>query len=173
MLRPSLSPSRPIRRSSHPLLFGIVLLVACDRVTPTPAGGDSWLDAAQEPHFQVLNRQLRGLDVAMMEIDHRFAELHFAGLDGNWPYAAYQAEKLRLTLDLALERRPARAASARAHFSPALDVMDDAVAQEDSAAFARGFAGLVVACNACHVAEDVPTFRVVPPSERRSSIRGP
>lgn len=88
----------------------------------------------------------------MMEVDHRFTVLHFAGLDRNWPYAAYQVEKLRLTMDLALERRPARAASVRAFFTPAIDAMEAAVVQEVSAAFAQGFTGLVAACNGCHAA---------------------
>jgi hypothetical protein len=60
-----------------------------------------------------VEKQFRGLDVAMIEIGYRFGELYWAGQDRNWDYAKYQADKVRLALELALEQ--VRTACARCH----------------------------------------------------------
>jgi hypothetical protein len=149
-----------------------VLLTGCadqPRAAPTER---SWLDADGDDPGATLARHLRGLDVAMIEIDHRYAELYFAGLDGNWPYAAYQLVKLRLVMELAVERRPARAAAAQAFFYPVLYGLEDAVRLEDSDAFAVRFQDFARACVSCHEAEQVASFGVEIPRDRRSSIVG-
>jgi hypothetical protein len=130
----------------------------------------TWLEASDDRLEVVLARQLRGLDVAMIEIDHRFAELYFAGQDGNWGYAEHQVEHMELALDLALERRPHRAASARGHFMPHLRRMAAVVEAEDADAFPAAFESLLNGCNACHRAEDEPSFVVGLPTQRRTSI---
>jgi hypothetical protein len=159
----------------------LVVAVAGAALSCQPERGDTG-DAAQEPTWigergesleQVTARQLRGLDVAMIEMDHRYAELYFAAEDGNWPYAEHQIEHMRLALDLALERRPARSRSAQGNFYPVLEPLEAAVAAEDPEAFARAFEGLRRACNTCHQAEGEPTFTVGIPTQRRSSIRPP
>src|SRR5688572_19353742 len=60
------------------------------------ASGGAWLLASPGERNAQVERHFRGLDVAMMEVGYRFAELYFAGMDGNWPYAKYQAEKIDL-----------------------------------------------------------------------------
>jgi hypothetical protein len=138
-----------------------------------PAGEPTWISERGEPLEQLAARQFRGLDVAMIEMDHRYAELYFAAEDGNWPYAEHQLEHMRLAMDLALERRPARARSARGNFYPALEPLEAAVAAEDPEAFARAYDGLRRACNTCHQAEGEPTLTVGIPTQRRTSIRPP
>jgi hypothetical protein len=158
------------------MLLAVILGVAgCAPPVGEPSAGEppreaTWLETADEGQAGVLSRHLRGLDVAMVEIDHRYAELYFAGQDRNWAYAVYQLNKLRLAMDLALERRPERAGSARAFFYPHVASLEEAVRQRDSEAFAERFQLFAQACSACHVAEQVPSFGVRLPGERRSSI---
>jgi hypothetical protein len=133
-------------------------------------GEQTWLEASDDHLEVVLARQLRGLDIAMIEIDHRFVELYFAGQDGNWGYAEHQVEHMELALDLALERRPHRATSARGHFMPHLRRMQAVVEAGDAAAFPAAFESLLHGCNACHRAEDEPSFVVGLPTQRRTSI---
>jgi hypothetical protein len=118
-----------------------------------------------------IEAQLRGLDVAMMEIGYRFGELHFAGQDRNWDYAKYQADKLRLALELALERRPQRGASAQPFLKEDLPAPVEAIGSRDPARFEAGMERLRAACMKCHVAESVPFFTVRLPERRVSPIR--
>ena len=117
--------------------------------------------------------QLRGLDVAMVEMGYRYEELYWAGADANWAYADYQVTKMRLTLENALVRRPKRRTSAEKLFMSSLGQMTRAVARKERGGFEEAFAGLTAACNSCHVAEGVPTFYVERPADRPSPIRAP
>jgi hypothetical protein len=162
---------RELRLVAAVLAAVLVLAGGCRFQERQPAAGEpTWLESTGHEQAPTLARHLRGLDVAMVEIDHRYAELFFAAEDRNWPYAAYQIDKLRLVMDLAIQRRPRREASARAFYFPFLQKLEEAVLAEDAAAFANGFQAFTDACQACHVAEQVPTFGVRLPTERRSSI---
>ncbi|MEX1182632.1 MAG: hypothetical protein WEF86_05315 [Gemmatimonadota bacterium] len=146
------------------------VIAGCD-TAPSPAQDEpTWIESADDQQPDVLARHLRGLDVAMVEIDHRFAELYHAGQDGNWPYAQYQVGKLQLAMDLALERRPARATSAETYFYPALDSVSRSVSTQDGVRFMAAMSTLAESCRGCHVAENVPSFGVSMPPQRRSSI---
>lgn len=136
----------------------------------TSDGSDRWLADDLDARWASVEKQFRGLDVAMIEIGYRYQELYWSGQEGNWPYAGYQVSKLRLALENALERRPRRSPSAEAIFLPTLDEMARAVESEDLVRFDQTFSGLTSACNACHNAEGVPTFYVRTPGERASTI---
>lgn len=153
--------------------------VAGCRVAPTPPRQQSiddvetsWIGGSADARFDILADQLRGLDVAMWEIGYRYAELHWALEDDNWEYARYQVEKIRTTLDLALQRRPARAAATDSIFFPALEPFSTALDDRDAARSRAGFDQLTDACNRCHVAEDMPAVLVAPPSTRSGVVRG-
>jgi hypothetical protein len=137
------------------------------------AAGSGWIRGDPGQRWQAVERQLRGLDVAMVEIAYRYEELYWAGMDSNWEYAAYQVAKVNLSLENALERRPKRRASADELFLPLLDEMKRAVAARERAAFEEAFGELTAGCNACHAEEGVASFHVEPPSVRRSPIRAP
>jgi hypothetical protein len=144
---------------------------------PAPAGSGSapagtWLRGSVEERFAVVARQLRGFDVAMIETGHRYGELYWAGQDRNWPYAAYQLEKIETAVAHAIQRRPKRAASA-AMLAPAVAGVRAAVARGDEPAFTEAFAVLTRTCNACHVAEQVAFIPVGPPAVRASPVRAP
>ena len=136
-------------------------------------GRNGWIHGDSGQRWQTLERQLRGLDVAMVEIGYRYEELYWAGMDSNWEYADYQLAKVRLSLENGLERRPRRRASAEELFLPLLDEMKRAVATRERASFEKAFGALTGGCNSCHVTEGVGSFHVEPPSARRSPIRAP
>jgi hypothetical protein len=137
----------------------------------TAANG--WIQGDSGQRWQTVERHLRGLDVAMVEMGYRYEELYWAGVDLNWEYADYQLAKVNLSLENALERRPQRRASAEELFRPLLDEMKRAVAARERAVFEKAFGELTAGCNACHVAEGVASFHVEPPSIRQSPIRAP
>jgi hypothetical protein len=132
-----------------------------------------WLRGNSHERWTAVERHLRGLDVAMMEIGYRYQELYWAGVDSNWEYADYQVKKIDLALENALERRPKRRASTGPEFVPALGEVKQAIVLKDLAEFEDAFEGMSAACNSCHAAEGVASFHVEPPSDRRSSIRAP
>ncbi len=132
-----------------------------------------WIHGDSGQRWQTVEKQLRGLDVAMVEIGYRYEELYWAGMDSNWEYADYQVTKVKLSLENALERRPKRRSSAEDLFLPVLDEMKRAVATRERAAFEEAFGELTASCNSCHVAEGVASFHVELPAGRQSPIRTP
>ena len=137
----------------------------------TGAPADKWLRGTPAEQMRDVERQLRGLDVAMAEIGYRFTELHFAGQDRNWDYAHYQAEKIELALRLALERRPQRARSAQPFLEEDLPAVRAAIEGRDPARFAAAMERLRTACMKCHADEKVPHFTVELPRQRLAPIR--
>jgi len=142
----------------------------CRDETPAKNG---WIHGDSSQRWQTVEKQLRGLDVAMVEIGYRYQEFYWAGMDSNWEYADYQLTKMKLSLENALERRPKRRPSAEELFLPSLDEMKRAVATRQRGAFEESFGGLTAGCNSCHVAEGVASFRVERPADRQSPIRAP
>jgi hypothetical protein len=135
------------------------------------AAGPAWLSRDPGEQRLQLERHLRGFDVAMMEVGHRYIDLYWAGEDASWEAAAYALQKMRLAIENGLERRPNRAASTRPFLAGPLAEMQDAVAARDPKVFASRFRDLTAACNACHAREQVPFFEIRPPEARVSPIR--
>jgi hypothetical protein len=138
-----------------------------------PAAGDGWLSGSTGENFVTVERHLRGLDQTMAEVGYRFTELYWAGRDLNWSYARYQLDKIETTIDLGLERRPKRAASAAAFLADDVPAMRQAISREDEGAFQEGMERFRSACMRCHVLENVPWFVVEMPERRLSPIRIP
>jgi hypothetical protein len=176
-------PPRP-RRNRFPgttLLLGAILgllatasLIHWLRADPpsdpiTPAASD-WLQGSDHEKLQTIAKHLRGLDMAMVETGYRYGELYWAGQDRNWDFAAYQLEKIRLTLELSLERRPKRAASAQLFSTVAVPQMKEAIEKKDPELFRKRFEVFTTACNTCHAMEQVPFMHVRPPAQRLSVI---
>jgi len=132
---------------------------------------NEWLVGSTGAQLHTVEQQLRGLDLAMAEIGYRFTELYFAGLDGNWDYANYQAQKIDLALHLALERRPRRAQSSQPFLDEDLPFVSQAIQAHDPARFRQAMDRLRTACMKCHTNENVPYFTVELPDHRLSSIR--
>ena len=132
-----------------------------------------WLTSIEDEDKQIeaIQNQFRGFDMAMVETDYRYIELYWAGQDENWEYADYQLEKLRKAIEMGLERRPKRAASAQPFLNGVLPEIEKALDQQDIEAFREKFNILTQGCNTCHAAEEVPHFIVQQPEHRYSSIK--
>lgn len=150
----------------------LLITAGCGQDGNAPAGQDGWLKGDLQQKLDVVAKNLRGLDVAMIEIDHRYAELYWAGADQNWEYAEYQLDKIKLSLTNAIERRPKRTASAES-FLNGLPQMKEAIARKNALLFSESFSGLTKACNTCHEMEKLSHLVVFPPESRVSSLRGP
>lgn len=135
-----------------------------------PSGRDGWLKGSPHEKLDVVAGQLRGFDMAMVEVGYRYQELYWAGMDGNWEYAEHQAEKIKQAIEYGLVRRPKRTESAE-KFLHALPEMDSVVKRRDSTAFVPAFQMLTKNCNACHRDEKVGYFTVAIPVVRQSPIR--
>lgn len=142
----------------------------CGDEPPRPAGEGGWLTGGTQQKFETVAKNLRGLDVAMIEVDHRYGELYWAGQEQNWEYAAYQLDKIRLTLANALERRPKRAKSAQL-FLDVMPVVKEAIDAKDAGRFEEAFASLTTACNACHALEQMGHLMVRTPEIRVTHVR--
>ena len=158
---------------------GIAMLVvlftsaACRPRADKPAGPGGWLVGDVHAKLDTVARHLRGTDVAMMEIGHRYNELYWAGRDQNWGYAGYQAEKIRTALEHAIERRPKRAQSAEPFLTGLLPLIEEAVRKKDEQLFADAFETMTLGCNVCHRTEDVPFIEIVAPKLRTTTIEWP
>ncbi|MBI4508570.1 MAG: hypothetical protein HY698_02965 [Deltaproteobacteria bacterium] len=162
------------RTSIHAvLLLGtFIAFTSCTREKPAAQASDGteWLHGTTDERFRSVAKHLRGLDVTMMEMGYRYAELYFAGQDGNWQYAGYQLKKLQAAMSNGVERRPKRAQSAKVLEGP-LAALREAIQSSDSKLFGDRFEGLTAACNSCHQMEQVPFMKVVPPTSRPSPLR--
>jgi hypothetical protein len=105
-------------------------------------------------------------DMAMVEVGYRYNELYFAGQDRNWDYAAYHVAKIRTATENGMERRPARAASARAFLVVALPPVQQAIQAQDLEAFNASFEQMRLACQQCHQMERVPFIQMGTPERR-------
>lgn len=150
-----------------------LLICACAPAEPRPAGADGWLSGDTHQKLDTVAAHLRGMDVAMVEIGHRYAELYWAGQDENWAYAAYQVDKIRTAPELAMARRAKRSASAEPFLTGLIPMMEQAVAARGARRFADAFETMTVGCNTCHAAEDLGHIRIGPPKQRTVITFGP
>jgi hypothetical protein len=138
-----------------------------------PPDDAAWLLAgSNDERFARVAKHLRGFDMAMVETNHRYAELYWAGKDRNWEYAEYQIKKIQTAVANGAERRPKRAKSAEM-LDAAVLAVKDAIAKREPAAFDKAFGVLTDTCNACHQAEKMPFIRVAPPPVRTSWLVAP
>ena len=73
------------------------------------------LRLAPDARPAAIERQLRGFDTTMAEVAYRYTEMYWGGVDGNWDYAAHQAQNLTTAFTLGLERRHLVADGGRRH----------------------------------------------------------
>jgi len=136
-----------------------------------PAGPGGWLKGDSQQKFDTVARQLGGFSAAMRDVGYRYIELYWAGTDGNWDYASYQAAKIGSAIEDGIERRHGRAESAARFLNNDLPVMKEAIDAQDRDIFMSAFSSFTQACNTCHYAEDVPFITIEKPVERISPVR--
>lgn len=152
-------------------LMGLLWLSGTATLVAQGATGGWLAPLAPEAQREAIERQLRGFDVTMAEVGYRYTEMYFGAVAGNWDYASYMAEKLGVALQDGLERRPKRRASAEALFLKSVyPAMLEALKQQDRVLFEGRFDAMRAACNACHIAEDVPFIRVGVPTHQHTPL---
>ncbi len=153
---------------NYPVIL-LIMLFSCNELKKQEVQGD-WIRGTENEKLEIIERQFRGFDLAMVETGYRYPELYRAGIDENREYAKYQQEKIRTAIENGLERRPKRAESAEHFLKVALPEIGDAIQKKDTADFIASFRMLTSSCNACHALEKVPHFRVKEPLFRQSPI---
>jgi hypothetical protein len=159
------------------IFLGLVLLPlkAADPVTKPALGpkppATAWLAGSDEERFDRVARQLRGFDMAMMEVGYRYTELCWAGQDKNWDYAKYQCEKIQHVIELAMQRRTNRAPSAQWFLTNGIPPMMAAIEAKDGGRFEKQMSLFTASCNTCHAMEKMPFVTVQMPERRLSPVR--
>ncbi|ASS49485.1 MAG: hypothetical protein A3D31_02795 [Candidatus Fluviicola riflensis] len=146
-------------------------LFACNQQTEKETVQGDWIKGTESEKIKTIEKQFRGFDNAMVETGYRYQELYWAGQDQNWEYADYQLEKIKITIENGLERRPKRAKSAEHFLSYVLPEMKKSLEKKDTEIFNKNFQTMTINCNSCHAMEKVPFFNVQIPTERQSPIR--
>jgi len=139
---------------------------------PNPPPTSGWLrKLPPDKQIDAIDRQLRGFDMAMFEVNYRYTEMYFAGIEGNWDYALYTGEKIAWAIQNGFERRPKRRANAEEiFFKEAYPQVLEAIRKKDIALFKERVDVLRSACNACHSAEKVPFIQVGTPSIKQAPL---
>jgi len=157
------------------LTITTISLLAADRdVVPRAAAAgvtEDWLQGTEEERTRLTSKHLRGLDVTMVETGYRYTELYWAGQDRNWEFAKYQLDKIRHVIELGIERRPKRGASAQNFLTNAIPLIKQTLERQDAAAFDTQFKQLTAACNVCHAMEKMPFVQIHPPEHRHSPVK--
>ena len=125
-----------------------------------------------------------GLGDMMGAIQTRHSKLWFAGINGNWPLAAYELDELKEGLDDAAEYNPEfkniQVKSLLSQFvAKPLSDLDASIKSKSPDAFKKSFDLLSAACNGCHAAagrafisikrptiDPVTNQRFLPPADR-------
>lgn len=141
--------------------FGLLML-ACqqNRTESKSVGKDGWLKGSEQEKINEIANQLRGYDVAMVEINYRFDQLKKVENTTNWDYHQYQLEKMKTAFQNAMTRRPKRNASSQYFLDNEYKNLEDAVTKKDSVLFLKGLTIMQNGCNACHAKEKVPFIQI-------------
>lgn len=129
---------------------------------PKPPTAGGWLKVlSPDKQIEAIDRQLRGFDMAMVEVGYRYSEMYFGAMEGNWDYALYTGEKLAWAMMNGFERRPKRRANGEEIFlNGAYPEVLAAIRSKDLDLFKTRFEEMSTQCNACHAAEKVPFISV-------------
>jgi hypothetical protein len=131
---------------------------------PRPAGSDGWLTGDTHQKFETIADQLGGFDQTMIEVQYRYTNIYWAGIEENWEYVLYQIEELRESLERGYIRRPARRRSSEMFFNTSLANLEQTAGEQDPELFIERFGELTRNCNACHAMEGVRFIVVREPS---------
>ncbi|HEY6457034.1 MAG TPA: hypothetical protein VIY90_17300 [Steroidobacteraceae bacterium] len=98
-------------------------------------------------------------DLMTMAVQPRHTKLGLAGQEGNWPYAQYELSELRNAFARVARTIPTyrsidMAAVIGALTTEPLQAVEQAVRAQDARQFKTAYAGLTIACNACHLSQD-------------------
>jgi hypothetical protein len=167
----------------HRLIAGMVIVLlsgggvigagaaGAQQLPPPPKAGGWLKKLPPDKQIEAIDRQLRGFDMAMFEVNYRYTEMYFGAIEGNWDYALYTGEKIYWAITNGYERRPKRRANAEElFFKEAYPNVLEAIKKKDIALFKERITALRVACNACHTAENVPFIHVSLPAIKQTPL---
>src|SRR5690606_35301882 len=150
-------------------LFILSFFSACNQKHEAVQG--QWIKGNEQEKLETIENQFRGFDNAMVETGYRYQELFWAGQDENWEYADYQLEKIKVTIENGIDRRPKRVESAKHFLTNVLPEMKKSLESKDTSVFNISFQVLTIQCNSCHAMEKVSFFNVQIPTQRQSPIK--
>jgi cytochrome c556 len=133
-----------------------------------------WLleTSSTQERFKKIQKQLRGFDLAMVEVGYRFNSFYFAIKDKNYPLANYHWDKIKKAIENGVERRPKRESNSRAIFlDTQFKSMRDALNKKDDKLIWQEYNNTKQSCNACHRVEKVPFIEVIDPKYRWQPIK--
>ncbi|MFO8175191.1 MAG: hypothetical protein ACQET1_07755 [Gemmatimonadota bacterium] len=150
------TPLCPIRRPGailHSVLLVMLLALAACQGQESPRAAV----AALEDHLT--ERFTPGLHSLMMELQHRHVTLWFAGEAENWPLTDYFLHEMEELLEDIENLHPRYEEVPIADIlgdvtAPAVEALEDAVEEEQSAAFVAAYDQLTGGCNGCHAPAD-------------------
>lgn len=154
------------------LILSLTVMAALPTNAEVPKMKAGWLSQLPpDEQIAAIDRQLRGFDAAMFEVNYRYIETYFGAIEGNWDYALYTAEKIDWAIRNGFERRPKRKANAEGIFlNGPYPKLLEAIKKKDIALFKQRFDELRTACNTCHAAEKVPFIHVGVPSIKQTPL---
>jgi len=128
---------------------------------------------------QTLNDRLPDQSHAMQDAGYHFENLWFAGDKQNWPLASYYLRKTQSYLELAVRIKPVRKTKAgEVDLKGILDAVnngllahvDQAITNNDVAAFRAAYRQTIEGCNACHTACERSYIRLQVPNAPGTTI---
>jgi len=134
----------------------------------------NWLleTKGDEQKFKAIQEQLRGFDLAMVEVGYRFNSFYFAIEDKNYDLAHYQFDKIKKAIENGIQRRPKRKKNSETMFlTTQYKAMKRALSSKNSQLIQKEYSNTKQLCNACHIAERVPFIEVVDPKYRWQPIQ--
>lgn len=122
-----------------------------------------WLMGIEDTNqkFEAIQKQLRGFDVAMVEVGYRYEETQKAVAADNYPLALYHWEKIKVAIENGYTRRPARKEASETIFLNTVwvDVKKAFESQKKEEA-TQGLKHATISCNACHESQKVGFIKV-------------
>ena len=134
----------------------------------------NWLidTKSDDQKFNKIQKQLRGFDLAMVEVGYRFNSFYFAIKDKNYDLAHYQLDKIKKAIENGIQRRPKRKDNSKTMFlDTQYNTMKKVLNEKDEKHIFKEYERTKQLCNACHTAEKVPFIKVVDPKYRWQPIQ--
>ncbi len=148
----------------------IFSIFSCTQKNDLKKHQEIWLKGSESEKLISIEKQFRGFDVTMVETSYRYQELFWAGQNKNWENAIYQLDKIKLTLENGIQRRPKRSNSTK-YFLKSVDEFKNELKQKNHNSFNLQFIKLTNSCNNCHSIEKVSFFKVKIPIENHSILK--
>lgn len=139
--------------------------------------------AALAAELETLERRLPSQSHTMADVEFHFANLWFAGRNGNWPLATFYLNETRSHLNWTVRQRPVRRiANGELDLRPILEGIEGGaladlktvVDAKDADGFEGAYRAMMSQCLACHRAAEKPFLEphipAFPPSPMMNSM---